>query len=343
MTRLQSNLQLGSLIDAGQFGKVFHAKDDVHGNVAVKVIQQRPGESAADWKTRKDGLLMEGQRLKQATHVNVVQVFQVLESANNDAVHLVMEYCKGGSLQTKFEKGPLPLWSVRKAATEVALGLSALHARNMLHRDIKPGNILLNGRAKLGDFGLVTDNIILGYGSQAGYADHISPEIWQGSGTSVRSDVWAFGMTIYRLIHGNEWYSRSPPPNTLVANLGFAKKLKWLPHVPETWRRFIRKMLQDDPNKRYQSANQIMNALATLSIEPRWSCNVTPSEVIWKTQAGKRRVNVVWKKFSLQKYEWSAWTEPIGPGRHYFLVRPTQRTGLAASETGLKRFFVNRS
>lgn len=193
---------MGARISAGHFGEVFLAKDLVHGDVAVKVLERAATESAADWQLRRDGLVKEGQRLKQATHKNVVNVLHVLESETSDAVHLVMEFCSGGSLQAPYEKGPMTLRHVRKVATDVCFGLQALHARGMLHRDIKPGNLLLNssGITKLGDFGLVTDNIILGYASQAGYADHLAPEIWHGSGTSVVTDVWALGVTLYRLI-----------------------------------------------------------------------------------------------------------------------------------------------
>src|SRR5262249_50868481 len=147
----------------------------------------------------------------------------LLESDNSDAVHLVMEYCRRGSLQEVFERSPMNLAAVRKVATDITFGLQALHTRGMLHRDIKPGNVLLDesGVTKLGDYGLVTDNIILGYGSQAGYADHIAPEVWQGSGTSVRSDIWALGMTLYRLLHGAQWYSSSPTPRAVVPNGGF--------------------------------------------------------------------------------------------------------------------------
>ena len=86
--------------------------------------------------------------------------------------------------------------AVRKAGTEVLMGLAALHARQMLHRDIKPGNILIDtaGVALIGDFGLVTDDLLLGYGSQAGYGDHIAYEVWQGKGTSAKSDIWALGI-----------------------------------------------------------------------------------------------------------------------------------------------------
>src|SRR5438876_9682636 len=64
--------------------------------------------------------------------------------------------------------------------------------------------------------------------------------------------------TLFRSLHGREWYSRGPAPRTVVANGGFANKLVWLPHVTPKWRRFIRKMLNDDPDSRYLNAGQIL-------------------------------------------------------------------------------------
>ena len=98
---------------------------------------------------------------------NVVRVHYLVRHQVDDTLHLVMDRC-AGSLLDAFKAGPMTLTAVRKAATETAIGLSALHARGMLHRDLKPGNLLLgkDGRVRIGDFGLVTDNLIHGYGSQ---------------------------------------------------------------------------------------------------------------------------------------------------------------------------------
>jgi eukaryotic-like serine/threonine-protein kinase len=209
---LRSNLQIGSPIGAGHFGEVFSAIDDAHGNVAVKIQGKLAFESDADWQLRRKAHLAEGHRLSQARHPNVVQIHTLLEDDASDAVLIVMDLCPGGSLQSRFEAGPMLLIDVLKHTTQVTLGLMTLHSRGMLHRDIKPGNILLNklGIAQLGDFGHVTDNIVVGYGSATGYSDHLSPEVLNGGGTSVRSDIWALGMTMYRLLHGAEWYSRLP-------------------------------------------------------------------------------------------------------------------------------------
>jgi eukaryotic-like serine/threonine-protein kinase len=342
MSNYKSNLVLGPRIGGGHFGDVHSGQDDVHGSVAVKVLRQQPGESAADWAARKAGLLKEAQHLSQAEHANVVRVHALLEANADDAILMVMAYCAGGSLQPIFEAGPMPLSEVRRISTDICLGLSALHARGMLHRDIKPGNILITAenRAQLGDFGLVTDNLILGYGSQAGYSDHIAVEVWNGKGTNIKTDIWALGMTTYRLLHGSEWYSELPAdPQDVIQHGGFAASLPWLPHIPDRWRRTVRKMMHDDPTHRYQSADQVMSALAQLPIEPLWSCHVQPDEIRWQRETESRRINVVWTRHSLNKHEWHAWSEPIGAGRKRSLGSSGGTTSRAQTEKQLKQFF----
>jgi serine/threonine protein kinase len=305
---LISNLQIGAKIGNGHFGEVHSGTDDVHGQVAVKIFTKLAGESDPDWLVRKAGLLAEGQRLSRAEHANVLKVHGLLESDTSDAVHLVMDYCPGGCLQKKFEAGPLALADVRKYATHVTMGLAALHSRGMLHRDIKPANILLNkhGAAQLGDFGLVTDNIILGYASAQGYSDHLAPEVINGGGTSVKTDVWALGMTIFRMIHGAEWYSRLPPPRHVAGRGGFAKHLPFLPHVPRAWRTAIRTMLHDGTAARFQTANAVLSAYSKLHTTPRWDCSVSPNDVRWSCVHKNRRYFVVWEATGASTYNWSA-------------------------------------
>jgi serine/threonine-protein kinase len=315
VTTLISNLQIGPKIGNGHFGEVFDGTDEVHGQVAVKIFKKLLGESDPDWLVRKTGLLKEGQRLSRAEHVNVVKVHGLLESDTSDAVHLVMNYCPGGCLQKKFEAGPMALADVRKYATHVTMGLAALHARGMIHRDIKPANILLNkhGAAQLADFGLVTDDIILGYASHQGYSDHLPPEVIGGGPTSVKSDVWALGMTIYRLIHGAEWYSRLPSPRHVVGKGGFAKHLPFLPHVPKAWRTVLRTMMHDDTTARYQTATAVLSSYSKLHTAPRWDCFVAPDAVRWSCVHKNRKYFAVWEVVGAG-YSWSAWSEPMGSG-----------------------------
>jgi serine/threonine-protein kinase len=345
MARLESNLQIGPWLASGHYGAVHLGTDDVHGEVAVKIFRQKPTETALEWAARKSDLLGEGQKLRQASHQNVVKVHQLLESSTDDEILLAMEFCSGGSLQKDFNAGPMSLSAVLKHSTEVSLGLQALHNRGMLHRDIKSGNLLVdkNGVTKLGDFGWVTDNLILGYGSAGGYLDHLAPEVHSGDPTSIRTDIWALGMTIYRLLHGATWYAKYPRPQTKVPDGGYAKGLRWLPHIPGPWRRVIRKTLNDDPDGRYRHTGQLLNALAKLPTLPVWQCSLTPSKVTWQQQTGTRKISVEWVEHSPKRHEWKAWSEPLATGRPRTLGGSQGRIGLAAVERELEAFFAMRA
>jgi serine/threonine-protein kinase len=280
-------------------------------------MQKKPAEQDADWQNRKADLLREGQRLRDAEHNRVVRVFQVLERKSQDAIVLVMEFCEGGSLQAHFESGPMSLSILRSALTDAALGLQVVHSRGMLHRDIKPGNILLDGRgrAKLGDFGLVTDNLLFGYAAGEGYLDHLAKEVYDRGVTSIRSDIWALGMTAYRLMHGQTFYNELPNPRTLIPQGGFALNLPWLPHIPSEWRRFVRQAMNDNPKNRFQTAAQMLQAIERLPVTPEWICDYTPQEVYWSRAHHNREIRVTWKKHSARKHEWEARSVPLVEGR----------------------------
>jgi serine/threonine protein kinase len=316
MVNLLSDLTLGAPLGSGAFGTVYMGQDPAHGTVAVKVLTRLPAWNDTEWDRRRTAYLKEAQNLSKATHDHVVKVHHIVATDDGQAVQICMAFCQGGSLQAAFDNGPTPLPIVRNVATDVLLGLGALHARGMLHRDIKPANILLNeaGKALIGDFGLVTDEIVLGYGSDAGYCDHLAYEVWQGKGTSERTDVWALGATIYRLLHGKVWYEESPDPASLIVGGGFADGLRWLPHIPKKWRRFIRQMMEDDTTKRFQTANQALSALSKLPVVPAWVATVGPTVVRWELIAGKRRKVVEWKR-GRGKNEWVAWSESLESGQ----------------------------
>lgn len=341
MAGFVSGLAIGEKIGEGHFGQVFQGNDPAHGNVAVKVLSREAHHDDAAWELYKGGSLSEAQHLSKATHRNVVQVHHVVEGDGGNSVVICMAFCPGGSLQAKFEQGPMTLTAVKKAATEVLLGLGALHARDMLYRDIKPANILLDaqGVAQLSDFGLVTDELILGYGSQAGYIDHIAYEVWHGGGTSPRSDIWAVGMTLFRLLHGQVWYKEAPDPSELIEHGDFVETLKWLPHIPKAWRTVIRKMLNDNPVSRYQNAGQALTGIAALPVDPVWTATVAPDIVSWEQTKGQRRLKAEWERISQRKHRWRAWSEPVGSGRWRTLGESDGTVGQAEALAGLRAFF----
>jgi serine/threonine protein kinase len=341
MTGYISGLVIGAKIGNGHFGEVFHGVDPAHGNVAVKVLSRKAHQDDTRWQLYKGGALNEAQHLSKATHRNVVQVHHVVEGDDGDSVVICMEYCAGGSLENKFKAGPMTFPAAKKAATEVLQGLGVLHARGMLHRDIKPANILLNGQgvAKLADFGLVTDDLLLGYGSQVGYLDHIAHECWHNGPTSARSDIWAFGMTLFRLLHGKVWYEEAPRPQSIIEAGGFVDTLKWLPHVPKAWRTFIRRCLCDNPAGRFQNTGQALSAIATLPVDPQWEVEVTPDVIKWRRTKGQRRISVDWERISPRKHRWRAWSDPMGSGRTMSLDSSDGVVGQVEAVAGLRTFF----
>lgn len=342
MRTLRSALQIGTPIGAGYFGHVFRGEDPVHGVVAVKIPRQRPEETAEDWTVRKAELLGEGQRLKAATHANVVQVFHLLESEEDDSLILVMEHCNGGSLQAPFDAGPMKINELRKIITDATFGIQALHNRGMLHRDVKPSNILLDGGiAKIADFGLVTDRILLGYGSLAGYSNHIAPEVWETQLTTIRSDIWALGMTIFRLLHGARWYARCAASRAVVADGNYSDSLLWLPHITKKWRRLVRSMLHDDADRRPRNGGAVLGALANLETEPAWRCQVGAEEVCWEIERRSRRTIVLWRKQNSGRYTWEARSEPLGAGNRRSLGGSQRELSYANSERELRLFFSN--
>ncbi len=337
-----SDLKLGAKLGNGAFGEVFRGEDPAHGEVAVKVLKRESFHNDAIWPLYKAGYLAEAKNLSKASHRNVVQVHHVVEAPDGDSVVICMAFCPGGSLQAPFERGPMTLPAVRKVGTEVLMGLGAMHARGMVHRDIKPANILLNvkAEAQISDFGLVTDDLVLGYASQAGYSDHIAYEVWNGKGTSAKSDVWALGMTLFRLLHGKAWYEEAPDPRLVVKHGGFADTLRWLPHVPKGWRRVIRKMLNDDDSARYQNAAQALKALANVPVAPVWEATVTADLVRWEQVKGARRLVVEWQRHSPRKHEWEAWSEPVSNGRNKRLNGSNGLVGRGDAVKNLETFFA---
>lgn len=299
-------LTILNTIGEGHFSEVKAGTDPIHGGVAVKILKKGSAETDQEWKKRKALVLKEGKHLSAATHENIVKVFYT-KTANKIPI-LVMEHCQGGSLLHAYKAGPLPLSEARRILTDATTGLSIIHARNMIHRDIKPANILLDGntgRAKLGDFGLVTDEFVLGYASQAGYVDHLAKEVFDGEGTSTKTDIWAMGMTAYRLLHGQDWYDQEVgSARYAVQDGGFARKLKWLPHIPDSWRRLIRKAMHDNSSNRFQSAHALLDGLAKIEVTPNWQCKIGGT-ISWTLTQDNKSYQAEWN-WDHQRPQWSA-------------------------------------
>jgi serine/threonine protein kinase len=145
-------------------------------------------------------------------------------------------------------------------------------------------------------------------------------------------------MTLYRLLHGETWYEESPDPRNTIREGNFADSLRWLPHIPKDWRRVIRKMLCDDPAGRYQSAQQALNGIASLSIDPSWEAEVTPHLIEWNRVKGQRRIRAERERLSDRRHRWRAWSEPLKRGRDRSFGDSNGIVGRRQAEAGLREF-----
>ena len=332
----EHGLKLGTVIGQGHFGNVHEGRDDIHGIVAVKVLKQAAGEPDDEWHARRDSLLGEGQRLKRCEHKNVVRVFNLVRRVSDDLLHLVIEYCDGGSAEVSYQASPTPLLHVKKIALDTLAGLEAVHSEKMIHRDIKPGNIMRHGALwKLSDFGLVADESLYGYAAGAGYLAHLAPEFYEDDVTSRRTDVWAMGMTIYLMTSGHRWYEEAFDGVDIEESVkggGFARRLKWLPHVPEAWRKLVRKAMHDDPSQRIQTALDFAQGVGQLPAD-QWKCEVTPALVTWERKDGPRVLRVEWHRHSARRHEWTAIRE--GGGKRTITIGSSQ--GVVSSSTAVRQ------
>jgi len=197
-------------IGKGGMGTVWLCHDEVlHRVVAVKQIDTVDGESAAD--TRR--AMREARTAAALNHRNAVSIYDVVE--HQGTPWLVMEYVPGQTLSELMREGPLPVERVARIGAQVAAALAAAHDAGIIHRDVKPANILVadDDVAKISDFGIahvVYDDRLTQTGMTSGTPAYFSPELARGSDPSTASDAWALGATLYAAVEGQPPHPRLP-------------------------------------------------------------------------------------------------------------------------------------
>ncbi|MFI2709492.1 protein kinase [Micromonospora sp. NPDC018662] len=206
----------------GGMGRVWKARDEVlHRDVAIKELVPPPGLTPDERREMRERSLREARAIARLNNVNVVRIFDVLRTDGDPWI--VMEYVASKSLQdTIAEDGPV---SVAKAV-EIGLGvlgaLKAAHKAGIMHRDVKPGNVLLgeDGRVVLTDFGLATipgDPNVTRTGMVLGSPAYISPERARDGTAGPEADLWSLGATLYAAVEGKSPYARPSAIATLAA------------------------------------------------------------------------------------------------------------------------------
>ena len=252
-------------IGNGGMATVYKAKCHVLNRfVAVKVLKE-------EFTTDEEFIRrfnIEAQSAAGLTHPNIVSVYDVGHEDN--IYYIVMELIQGKTLKEIIveERGPLPWkWSVN-VAIQIASALEMAHRNNIIHRDIKPHNIIIteDGVAKVTDFGIakaVSNSTITAFGTTIGSVHYFSPEHARGGYTDAKSDIYSLGVVMYEMVTGKVPFDADTPVSVALKHMQEdpVPPIELNPHLPEAVNKIILKALKKDPMLRYQTATELLQDL----------------------------------------------------------------------------------
>ncbi len=280
---------------AGGMGEVYKANDTrLDRIVAIKVLSTSIAQSV-DFKARFE---REAKAISSLNHSNICTLYDVGHQDGLD--FLVMEFLEGETLSERLARGPVPYPEMLQIAIQIAIALDSAHRQGLIHRDLKPGNVMLTkDGAKLMDFGLaklaidekspqgmtaITQSTPLtGVGTIIGTMQYMAPEQLDGAEADARSDIFAFGALLYEMTTGKRAFEGNSNA-TLIAAIIEREPISvsvLIPSTPPIFERLVNKCLAKDPQKRWQSA-------ADLSDELRW-ISQAGSQVGLPAHLSKRR------------------------------------------------------
>ncbi|MFC4047681.1 serine/threonine-protein kinase [Dactylosporangium siamense] len=269
---LNGRYRLGDRLGEGGMSVVWRARDEVLGrSVAVKVLA---GTFAADadWRRR---IRVEARAAASLSHPNVTNVYDYGETAEGHPF-VVMELLRGPTLAERLTAGPLRPAAAIRVCAEVAAGLAAAHAERFVHRDVKPANVVLTpGAAKLVDFGIVGIPGDAGSGLDAdglvlGTPAYLAPERLVGDDAVPASDVYAFGLLLYRCLTGRLPWDSETTTQMLRSHVTVAPEpLPDLPGVPAQVRDLCMRCLVKAPAARPSAEEAAAVLAAAAGVSPR--------------------------------------------------------------------------
>jgi len=272
MDRL-SHYELVEQLGEGGMGVVYKARDLRLGRwVAVKVLA--PGKASDP--ERRARFVKEARAASALDHPNVLTVHEI--GCEDGVDFIVTEFLPGRTLEKLLPRGGLPPRSALRYAVPIADALAAAHAAGVVHRDVKPANVMVtdSGLVKVLDFGLAryvdpgplpegaeTDAILTRDGAVFGTCAYMSPEQAEGRPVDARSDVFSFGAVLYEMVTGRRPFARDSPSATLAAVLRDEPEpaSSFSPAVPPELDRLLHRCLRKDPAKRFQSMADLKVAL----------------------------------------------------------------------------------
>jgi serine/threonine-protein kinase len=279
---LQSGTQLGAYrilgpLGAGGMGEVYLAEDtQLDRKVAIKFL---PPESIADEQAKKR-LVREARAAAKLDHPNICAIHEVGEEGGRSFI--VMQYIEGETLANRIHRNPMVLRDVLDVAVQVADAVAEAHRHGIIHRDIKPQNIMVTprGQAKVLDFGLAkvvrerslaeseseTESLLTEPGVILGTVPYMSPEQVRCEMPDVRSDIFSFGAVLYEIVTGHQPFSAESAAATFSSILTREPPplARYSREVPAELERIVRKTLRKDREERYQTARDLLIDLKNL-------------------------------------------------------------------------------
>ena len=261
---IKERYEILEILGEGGMAFVYKARDtQLERFVAIKTLKP----NFVNQETFVDRFKREAKTAANLNHPNIVQIF---DWGIEDEPYFVMEYIEGNTLTSIISKNKtISLSDILFIGAQVSNGLHAAHEKGLVHRDIKPGNIMItpDGKVKVTDFGIVSlqneESDITKTGSVLGTASYISPEQAQGKPVSIESDLYSLGTVLYELITGKAPFSGDSPISTAT------KHLTEKPEKPSTFRRdlpkgvenAILKLLEKAAYDRFKSAEDLRATL----------------------------------------------------------------------------------
>lgn len=249
MRLIAGRYRLVDCVGRGGMADVYRAIDEVADRlVAVKLVRSGDPELARR-------VVREVDVLRRLDHPGLVRLHD--SGVADGQTYLVMELVDGGTLEDRLRQGPLPPAEVAALVSTLALGLAHVHGAGVVHRDVKPGNVLLDrqGRAYLTDFGiahLVDDASVTSTGMTVGTAGYMAPEQLAGRPAGPPADVWSLGVVALECLRGGRVYQGT------VAEV-VAQRMAGPPAIPDdlpgSWRSLLSRMLQGRPEQRPSAAD----------------------------------------------------------------------------------------
>jgi serine/threonine-protein kinase len=275
----------------GGMGVVYKAEDTkLRRTVALKFLRTQALESEEDTKR----FMHEAQAAAALDHPNICTVYEVGES--DDHTYISMAYVEGKSLREKLREGPVPLETALEIAVQAAEGLRAAHDKGIVHRDIKSANVMLTpeGRVKVMDFGLAKTagaTRVTKTGTMLGTAAYMSPEQALGQATDRRTDIWSLGVVLYEMLTGQLPFKGDLDPALMysIVNEEPEPVTSVSSEIPLEVEQVVGRALAKNPEKRYQSAEELINDLEEL----RESLHLLPRRSRMQLRFIRRRRQIV--------------------------------------------------